>query len=430
MNSRRIFPTIILFISFFALLLVGCSGSGGPGVPDENTYSLTVNIVGEGSVSAGGQSVTDGGELQITEDTILTLNVSPATDWELNDWVGENGDEIVEEGSGYKLTMDGDKEVTAVFVETATIKVVKIGPVAEPASTEVITYSTISEAIGNAVDGDVIEVGEGVYTENLTINTDITDITLRSTFPLDPEVRDATVIDGGSSSEPVVIIESDCHLYGMTVRNGDCADTIFSAGGGISINSEISPVIEYNKITNNSARYGGMYIGGENTAIIANNTITNNHASFNGGGVYVSSSSPEIYGNTISGNEADGDGGGIHVDDSSPEIYGNTISGNKAGRNGGGINVRSDFSSFIYNNTITDNEADFDDNDAGKGGGIYIATGSEINDASGDPWDEENAPPADELNNTYSGNTHYDGVDTDSTQDGADVYWEPGASTK
>ncbi len=413
---------LLIFSAFLLVVFVlsGCSGSGGSGI---DTHSLTVNIIGNGTVDVNGQSVTNGQVLQIEEDTIVDLEVHPAFEWVFNQWIGNNGYEVAQDGiNTFKLTMDGNKEITAVFVEKATM-IVTLNPICtadiEPA--DVPVYSSISDAISEADTGDVIEVYEGTYVENITVNKDIT---LRSTYPLDPEVRDETVIDGGSSYEPVVVISSDCHFYGMKVQNGDCADNIFSAGGGISINSDISPLIEYNKITNNSARYGSIFIGGGSTAVISNNFITNNHASFNGGGIYVSSSSPEIYANTISGNQAEDDGGGINVySDSYPEIYANIISGNQAKRNGGGISVYNS-TPIIYNNTITDNEADFDGNDAGNGGGIYVFNNSDIKDASGSLWVEENSPTAVEPNNTYSGNTHYDGTETDSSLNGANVYWE------
>lgn len=380
MNKKLL--VIISIISIFSLFLAGCSGTGG------NTYSLTVNIVGEGVVRVDGQNVLNGEVLKISRDAIIILDVIPALDWEFNQWAGENGDEVVPEGSSFKLVMDGNKEITAVFVETADIIVDPTfsGMVAEPPW----ILNSIEAAINAANSGDVIEVCEGIYNENLTINEDIT---LRSTFPLDPDVRDATVIAGVSSDSAVIRIINDCHLYGLTVQDGISS----YSGGGIYINTSTAPVVEYNKIIDNEGVHGGgLEITGGSQAVIANNIFENNNANI---------------------------GGGIFIYNSEPEISNNSILNNFAADNGGGIAVYYNSESTIYNNTITGNEADADDSDSGSGGGIYVSNDSDIKDDSGNEWDKENTPPAEESNNTYSSNTHYDGSNTDSSLNGADVYW-------
>lgn len=404
MTVNKIFKLLLMLVGLFVLILslCSCSSNNLRELTETEQYTLTVNIIGQGTVGVDGQNLGDGEQTAIDEDAAVDLEEMPGVDWVFNDWIGSSGGEVVEESGSYQLLMDGDKEITAVFVEEATIRVEQMTPTAE-GDDEIPTYYSISTALDSAVDGDVIEVTEGTYYENININNNIT---IRSTYPLDPDVVAATVIDG-DGNDTAVKIYNDCHLYGFKITNGDSQYD----GGGIYIKTDASPVVEYNIITGNRAKYGGgirIYyttdVSGENTAVIRNNIITENLAS--------------KYGDKFGGI-----GGGIYMYNSAPDISGNIISGNDAEANAGGIAVYSDSIPSIYSNVITDNEADVDDNDSGSGGGIFITDGCDIKDASGNSWVVENTPPADEPHNSYEGNTHYDGDTTDSLLNGADVYW-------
>ncbi|OKH36400.1 hypothetical protein NIES2119_17310 [[Phormidium ambiguum] IAM M-71] len=129
-----------------------------------------------------------------------------------------------------------------------------------------------------------------------------------------------------------------------------------SVGGAIAITSKDTVTIDRTTLINNTANYGGAI---ENNSIgtvkITNSTIANNTAKYDGGGV---------------------------SNEGNLEISNSTISGNKANQSGGGIYNASTTSNLNINqSTITNNTADFDNNDTGEfvsdnGGGIFIQSGT------------------------------------------------------
>jgi len=223
-------------------------------------------------------------------------------------------------------------------------------------------WETISYALGHAPDGGTIHVDDGIYTENISFTTDKV-VVLQSIHG-----ASLTTITGDGSSSVVVI---DSCLAGNTLDGFTVTDGNSYNGGGIYLENS-SPNIQNNIISGNTAVYGGggIYIL-DSSPTVQNNTITGGESRY-GGGIYLEGiSSPTIQYNTISENNA-GNGGGIHIyidESASPTIQDNTISGNTAG-DGGGVNI-SDSSSLIFqDNTISGNTA------SSHGGGINTRGGS------------------------------------------------------
>ena len=71
-------------------------------------------------------------------------------------------------------------------------------------------FTSIQEAIDNAVDGDSIYVYEGIYYENIIINKSINVI---------GEKRETTIIDGKAMDDTVWIKTSQVNFSGFTVQN-------------------------------------------------------------------------------------------------------------------------------------------------------------------------------------------------------------------
>lgn len=153
-------------------------------------------------------------------------------------------------------------------------------------------------------------------------------------------------------------IISHCSITNCTAEKNGGAICCFYLSG---------PIISYNTISNNiSNGYGGggIYCSSGSSAFISYNIISNNSANnYYGGGIYCESSSPPIFNNTISNNSADF-GGGIHLDGGSPEIFNNTISNNSSTYSGGGIYCGNNSIAMISNNIISNNSA------ISNGGGI------------------------------------------------------------
>ena len=107
-------------------------------------------------------------------------------------------------------------------------------------------------------------------------------------------------------------------------------------GGGLLV-VRSDPTIRYCKIENNKARDGGGLYLRESRPILEGNKITGNTARWGGGGLYLFNSSPTIENNTISNNTGSVDGGGLYLYASRLRLVKNTITDNEAEDNGGGI---------------------------------------------------------------------------------------------
>jgi len=76
-------------------------------------YTLTVTIVGNGSVTANGSAVTTAVPINYNENTVVTLTTTPVSSWQFDGWSGTNASDI----TGNQITMNGNKSITATFTE-------------------------------------------------------------------------------------------------------------------------------------------------------------------------------------------------------------------------------------------------------------------------------------------------------------------------
>ena len=244
-------------------------------------------------------------------------------------------------------------------------------------------FGEIQKAINAAENGDTIIIPPGTYSESINFNGK--NITVRSENPEDPNIVQATIIDGGQNGSVVTFANGEFRsavLEGFTIKNG-----LNDNGGGVFI-ANASPTIRNNIITQNSADQsgGGLYIGNHSLPKIFNNIVNDNSAWISGGGLFIKNSSPHIEANSILENAVDIiGGGGIYIQDASPRILGNNITANKSKYGGGGIEMANS-SPFVDENTIAENVALM-------GGGIRV-------------WN--NSSPS-IVNNTISDNSALDG---------------------
>lgn len=174
-------------------------------------------------------------------------------------------------------------------------------------------YSTIQAAIDAAQEGDRIVVLPGVYHENIDFLGKA--ITVQGTDPSDPDVVNATVIDGQDIDRSIVRFVNNetatSILSGLTIKGGHKYDA--HAGGGIYVR-EASPTIRNNHIRDHSSFFagGGIYLV-ESRARISDNVFVNNKSQ-SGGAIAVDGYAyvPTITGNTFSDNTA-GEGGAIFI---------------------------------------------------------------------------------------------------------------------
>jgi hypothetical protein len=267
-------------------------------------------------------------------------------------------------------------------------------------------YTTIQSAILAAQDGDTIQVAQGVYEENITIEAPKTLILeggWDAEFTSRSDDSSSTIIDGmGMNSVLFISVEAGMNLNltidGFTIQNGNG-----QFGGGISAdtrgtNSSLALTLKNNTITGSKAAIGGGGISAGSLSsdaimslTLVNNVIDGNETEKNGGGISIRAFGGLIEtvleGNTISENLAGYFGSGIEVNCGEKgsivaNFTNNTITGNAVtdpggGGDGGGIAVYCADPGSIAQVSMVNNV--FTENSAGSGGGIF---GSALGDAS------------------------------------------------
>jgi hypothetical protein len=224
-------------------------------------------------------------------------------------------------------------------------------------------YKTIQKGIDSAFTGDIVIVADGTYKGDGNKN-------------LDFKGKAITVKSQNGAAKTIIDCENNGR--GFYFHSGETS----------------SSVLEGFTIT--KANFGGIYCSGS-SPIIQYNRINENTTDRGGGGIWCDGASPTIEGNEIIGNRADdtyyGYGGGIYCSYSSPKIINNNkINKNWATMSGGGIRCEHNSSPLIQNNEICENGGYY------GGGGIYLGD----NDLS------DNSPLI--LNNKINKNyTHYNG---------------------
>jgi len=235
-------------------------------------------------------------------------------------------------------------------------------------------FFAIQYALNQANNGDIVQVGEGIFTENI-VWPNVNGIILSG------KGEELTVIDGGRVSSVIrfthELIDNNTIVKQLTLKNGNVmyweneGRQFFDInenynGGGIFCDTS-SPSIENVTIKDNFANSngGGIYCN-KSMIKLYNVSIINNGVGFDGGGFYCQSSTPDLSNVDIIDNVANDDGGGIYISfNINPNFNYVTIANNIAFDNGGGIYCY-DSELNISNDTITSNKA----NDLG--GSIYI----------------------------------------------------------
>ena len=224
-------------------------------------------------------------------------------------------------------------------------------------------YSSIQSAIDDAWEGDTVEVGPGVYTENLDFKG--RRITLQST-----DGANKTKINGGCAGSAVRFVSgegSDSVLEGFAIENG-CAEY----GAGIFLDGS-SPAISHCQILENRATAGGGGIFAANGAspTFSHFIVQDNYSTGYGGGLAVeSSSAPEFTDGLIADNHANSNGGGVHIHACSPVILRTEIADNSALQNGGGLFIAGGAAPEISKSYVQNNRA------YQSGGGAHVEDGA------------------------------------------------------
>ena len=209
---------------------------------------------------------------------------------------------------------------------------------------------TINHAIFQATGGDMVNIATGTYTENVTIDKDLT---------LQGGGAAATIVDGnGSGSVFTVGDNASVTLADLTITNGNAY-----YGGGIY--NEGTLMVKNSTVSGNTSDWGGgisnyYYYG---TLVVENSTVSGNTANDTGGGILNGyAGTVTVENSTVSGNTSDWWGGGI-LNYGTVTVENSTVSGNTTNDTGGGIHNEGTL--MVENSTVSDNTA----NDTG--GGIW-----------------------------------------------------------
>ena len=230
--------------------------------------------------------------------------------------------------------------------------------------------ATIQGAMDIAQSGDEVVISPGTYRE-FELDFQGKGITVRGTEPDVAAVVRRTVIDGQGLGTVVRFhTEEDASsvLAGVTITGGLGQAP---GGGGISCTDASAPTIEGVFVTGNRSlgSGGGIYCKGASPSL-RGCVVTSNDANVGGGGIACELlSRPDLFLVTVRGNRAREHGGGITISTSSPQLTQCTIIANRSGIDGtgvgGGISLAR--SSSIFRNCV------IADNDAVRiGGGIYV----------------------------------------------------------
>jgi uncharacterized repeat protein (TIGR01451 family) len=310
-----------------------------------------------------------------------------------------------------------------------------------PAGPPDCDYAVIQDAVDAALEGDVIKVATGVYTdlhgrpsppgyEGPEVITQVVyiskTITIRGGYsapdfsdPPDPEANPTVLNAQGQGRVLCIVGNTSPSVEWLSIAEGDATGlggewgfpSYTDGGGGIYIFTATATISNNQVFNNTGASYGGgLYLNFSN-AVIRGNIVSANTASKSGGGMYVWHGAATISGNTFSANTIpiNGYGGGglfLHSDNST--VSNNIFSANTVNDGGGGGLFLYGSSALLDRNTVFSNIA------AGTGGGVKLYFGDATlngnlivgNSAGGISWSSGGGGVyLQESNATLTGNT-------------------------
>ena len=170
-----------------------------------------------------------------------------------------------------------------------------------------VEYPTISAAVGASSSGDVIEVDSGVYYESgITISHPL-QIKAVQIISNQPQVT----IDASGMGRHF-LVQADCTLEGLRLRNGDVSGT---GDGGSILHDSGALVLNDCIVESSSANSGGGISANGGTLTLVRSQVFSCNASVDGGGIHVGSASSQSQptGTFFDSNQALGNSDSISV---------------------------------------------------------------------------------------------------------------------
>ncbi|MBZ0113716.1 MAG: CSLREA domain-containing protein, partial [Thermoanaerobaculia bacterium] len=187
---------------------------------------------------------------------------------------------------------------------------------------------------------------------------------------------DETIVDGGDQFR-ILDFPDGAAGNGQVLRIEDLQFTrgFATVGGAIFCGrNRTLEIVDTWFLDNASSQNGGAVAADiPDSVLIERGFFVGNTAGQNGGGVNVFAGPMTVAGSTFSSNVASLGGGGIHIHTASDlQVWQSTFSGNHSNNDGGGILMVAT-SGRIDQSTLVDNQADYDGDDDGNGGGLSIS---------------------------------------------------------
>lgn len=206
------------------------------------------------------------------------------------------------------------------------------------------TYSTINEALDNAIKNDIILVAEGTYNETLTIN---------KTISLIGENANKTIIRGNKTDDVITIFADYVNVSGFTIINSG-PEPFQNIDAGIDVRSNYNTISHCNIISNENY---GIYLHLTKGNKIISNMIYNNIY-----GIYINTGTENVISsNNISNNKEYG----IYF---GPLSNDNIVSGNIFYSNQYAVRIKGSHNNVLAENYIINNP-----------NGIYFCCGASYN---------------------------------------------------
>ena len=225
---------------------------------------------------------------------------------------------------------------------------------------------------------DIIKVAAGTFSENITINRNLT---------LEGVGSSSTILDGGDNGTVVRIREG----LSVAIRNIRIANGNANRGGGIYIEADAEVSTQFIVFDSNSATSEGGQVYAEGGVTLFGATLQNGTAP-NGAGIFANNGAVFLDEFYLDNNDASTNGGGIFAN-GNVRLEDGTFKDNSAGENGGGIYARGEVTLLrviATSNDATDDggaiftenaatritDSTMSNNRAANGGAIYGFEGS------------------------------------------------------
>jgi parallel beta-helix repeat protein len=234
------------------------------------------------------------------------------------------------------------------------------------------SFETIQSAIDDVdtLDGDILTLNEGVYTENIVINKRVTitpvtgaNVIIKAKSP-DKSVILVVNAGSGSTIQGLTIVGGDIsygialsHAYDCTINNNVISNStkdvyVYCSGNnhliGNTVEGSTNGIALYNSISNNISNNtiinceNGIFLVISDYNTISGNTISDNYY----GGYIQHSNNINVTGNNVKGNWV-----GIYLYDNNN----NYISRNNFTDNGAGITYYNSMSTTLSENSFNEN---------------------------------------------------------------------------